>query len=52
MSRIIVSALALLAALAGEAAAQQAWPTRPVRIVVPSPPAGGDGTTIRTGRDG
>jgi tripartite-type tricarboxylate transporter receptor subunit TctC len=33
--------LALACALAGEAEAQSNYPSRPVRIVVPSPPAGG-----------
>jgi tripartite-type tricarboxylate transporter receptor subunit TctC len=33
--------LALACALAGEARAQSNYPSRPVRIVVPSPPAGG-----------
>jgi tripartite-type tricarboxylate transporter receptor subunit TctC len=33
--------LALACALAGEAQAQSNYPSRPVRIVVPSPPAGG-----------
>ena len=44
MTRIIALALLALASLATEANAQantQAWPSRPVRIVVPSPPAGG-----------
>jgi tripartite-type tricarboxylate transporter receptor subunit TctC len=33
--------LALLCALANQAQAQSSYPSRPVRIVVPSPPAGG-----------
>jgi tripartite-type tricarboxylate transporter receptor subunit TctC len=33
--------LALLCALASQAQAQSGYPSRPVRIVVPSPPAGG-----------
>ena len=44
MTRIIALALLALASLAAEANAQantQGWPSRPVRIVVPSPPAGG-----------
>jgi tripartite-type tricarboxylate transporter receptor subunit TctC len=40
MHRIILSAAVVLGVLAGEATAQT-WPARPVRIVVPSPPAGG-----------
>src|SRR5271166_1437439 len=42
----------LLAAMAaapfiGQARAQAAWPTRPVRVMVPYPPAGGADTTAR-----
>jgi tripartite-type tricarboxylate transporter receptor subunit TctC len=35
------------APLAGAARAQVAWPTRPVRVVIPYPPAGGADTTGR-----
>jgi tripartite-type tricarboxylate transporter receptor subunit TctC len=43
---------ALLAAtaavpFAGQASAQEAWPNRPVRVMVPYPPAGGADTTAR-----
>ena len=41
MSRILLSALIGCCALAGAAQAQSNYPSRPVRIVVPSPPAGG-----------
>src|SRR5215831_11261749 len=41
VSRCLVSGLLLASLLAGEAAAQSTYPVRPVRIVVPSPPAGG-----------
>ena len=33
--------------LAGKASAQTAWPERPVRVIVPYPPAGGADTTAR-----
>ena len=36
-----VKALLVLSLFAGQALAQQAYPTHPVRIIVPSPPAGG-----------
>jgi tripartite-type tricarboxylate transporter receptor subunit TctC len=36
-----------LPSLARRAAAQAAWPNRPVRVVVPYPPAGGADTTAR-----
>jgi tripartite-type tricarboxylate transporter receptor subunit TctC len=39
--RAIVPILVWLCGLAGPVAAQSDYPTRPVRIVVPSPPAGG-----------
>ena len=41
--------LAAMAAVpfAGTAHAQAAWPTRPVRVMVPYPPAGGADTTAR-----
>jgi tripartite-type tricarboxylate transporter receptor subunit TctC len=32
---------------AGQASAQEAWPNRPVRVMVPYPPAGGADTTAR-----
>jgi tripartite-type tricarboxylate transporter receptor subunit TctC len=35
------------APFAGGASAQAAWPTRPVRVLVPYPPAGGADTTAR-----
>jgi tripartite-type tricarboxylate transporter receptor subunit TctC len=35
------AALVALCLLAGGAAAQTDWPSRPVRIIVPSPPSGG-----------
>jgi tripartite-type tricarboxylate transporter receptor subunit TctC len=35
------------APFAGQAGAQGAWPTRPVRVMVPYPPAGGADTTAR-----
>jgi tripartite-type tricarboxylate transporter receptor subunit TctC len=35
------------APFAGSAAAQSAWPDRPVRVMVPYPPAGGADTTAR-----
>jgi tripartite-type tricarboxylate transporter receptor subunit TctC len=40
-SRTLLSALIGFCALAGAAEAQSNYPSRPVRIVVPSPPAGG-----------
>ena len=47
-----ISRRALLAGLAatpfaGAARAQADWPTRPVRVTVPYPPAGGADTTAR-----
>jgi tripartite-type tricarboxylate transporter receptor subunit TctC len=52
MSGRQVSRRALLAAMAGapfvqRASAQAAWPTRPVSVMVPYPPAGGADTTAR-----
>jgi len=44
--RTLVAAIAS-APLIGRAAAQAAWPTRPVRVMVPYPPAGGADTTAR-----
>jgi tripartite-type tricarboxylate transporter receptor subunit TctC len=39
--RVTLSCVMLLCWLAGQATAQSNYPSRPVRIVVPSPPAGG-----------
>src|SRR5262245_60305639 len=44
--RTILGALAA-APLAGRARAETDWPTRPVRVMVPYPPAGGADTTAR-----
>src|SRR5580692_628676 len=44
--RVLLAALAG-APLAGRAGAQAAWPDRPVRVMVPYPPAGGADTTAR-----
>jgi tripartite-type tricarboxylate transporter receptor subunit TctC len=47
--RTLVAAIAAapLIGRTGRAAAQAAWPTRPVRVMVPYPPAGGADTTAR-----
>jgi tripartite-type tricarboxylate transporter receptor subunit TctC len=52
MSRSHVSRRALLAGMAGApfvrgASAQGSWPSRPVQVMVPYPPAGGADTTAR-----
>jgi tripartite-type tricarboxylate transporter receptor subunit TctC len=47
MNRILASLIAFAAALPGAALAQDAWPARPVRIVVPSSPGGGTDTYAR-----
>jgi tripartite-type tricarboxylate transporter receptor subunit TctC len=44
--RTIVAAMAA-APFIGQARAQAAWPSRPVRVMVPYPPAGGADTTAR-----
>jgi tripartite-type tricarboxylate transporter receptor subunit TctC len=47
MNRRTLLAASAVLALPRIAAAQQAWPTRPVRIVEPGAPGGGNDTTIR-----
>ena len=44
--RTLLAGLAV-APLAGKASAQAKWPERPVRVIVPYPPAGGADTTAR-----
>jgi tripartite-type tricarboxylate transporter receptor subunit TctC len=44
--RALLAATAAVA-FAGRASAQEAWPNRPVRVMVPYPPAGGADTTAR-----
>ena len=45
---LLASALALVAAMAPPAAAQNGYPARPIRIIVPSAPGGGTDYTART----
>jgi tripartite-type tricarboxylate transporter receptor subunit TctC len=44
---LLTASAALIAAGASQARAQAAWPTRPVRVIVPYPPAGGADTVSR-----
>src|SRR5215472_12616025 len=44
--RVLLGGMAAMP-LAGRARAQTAWPERPVRVMVPYPPAGGADTTAR-----
>jgi tripartite-type tricarboxylate transporter receptor subunit TctC len=48
--RTLLAAMAA-APFAGAARAEGDWPTRPVRVMVPYPPAGGADTTARMGAD-
>src|SRR5262245_31183060 len=45
--QLLTAGAAVLAAPAGAAFAQSDWPNRPVRVIVPYPPAGGADTTAR-----
>ena len=47
MFRIVIAALGCFCLLMGQAVAQSGYPSRPVRIVVPSPPAGGTDIVAR-----
>ncbi|CAN5439300.1 tripartite tricarboxylate transporter substrate binding protein [soil metagenome] len=47
MNRRTVLTVSLAAALAAPARAQQAWPDRPISMVVPAPPAGGTDLVAR-----
>src|SRR5580704_13830939 len=47
LTRRALLAAAAAASMAGVARAQTAWPDRPVRVIVPYPPAGGADTTAR-----
>src|SRR3984957_9293307 len=47
LTRRMLMAAAAAAPFAGRAHAQSAWPERPVRVMVPYPPAGGADTTAR-----
>ena len=50
MGKLIFAALVAIASLtqAGTASAQTAWPTRPVRLILPTVPGGGTDTLART----
>lgn len=43
----VICALVAIAALTGWSAAAQAWPERPIRFIVPSPPGGGTDALTR-----
>ena len=45
--RLLTTAAAFVAASAGVARAQADWPSKPVRVIVPYPPAGGADTVSR-----
>jgi tripartite-type tricarboxylate transporter receptor subunit TctC len=47
LTRRALLAAAAAMPFAGRASAQEAWPNRPVRVMVPYPPAGGADTTAR-----
>ena len=47
LTRRTVLAVAAAAPFAAPAAAEADWPNRPVRVMVPYPPAGGADTTAR-----
>src|ERR1700734_2478689 len=47
LTRRMILAGLMAAPLAGRADAQVVWPSRPVRVMVPYPPAGGADTTAR-----
>ena len=47
LTRRMVLAALTAAPFAGSACAETAWPQRPVRVIVPYPPAGGADTTAR-----
>ncbi len=47
MMRVLCSGLICLGVLAGQAQAQADYPSRPVRIIVPSPPGGGTDIVAR-----
>ena len=47
LTRRTLLAVTVAAPFADRASAQEAWPNRPVRVMVPYPPAGGADTTAR-----
>src|SRR6218665_2836014 len=47
MRRRALAAAALLATLAGASLAQEVWPAKPIKLVVPFPPGGGTDTMAR-----
>ena len=43
-----LAGLLIIAAISCSAAAQEAWPTKPVRMIIPSTPGGGTDFIART----